>query len=351
VNTNKSSPVSRKSIQLLEELSAAIEAGMHRQLDSSSGPLYDMVKYQLGWISPKGELPTMHQSKRNLGSFCLFTSLLLGGSISQSLPVAIGIELAAEFNQIHHAIQQGDPKTDSGDTLWWLWGPAQAINAGDGMHILSRLSLNRLTENGIEDKLHLEALRTLDQSILTHCEGQYLYLNFQERIDITVKQYMAMAEKKEGSFLSAALQLASLTATSTQHRLGLLETIGVQLGIAKQISSDLSFLSSAFDQDNSSVLISEIANKNKLLPVVYAIETGTLNQKRKLGSIYFKKFLEKDDMTEIQTVLSDTHAIEYSTKVRSDLLQQSLEELIKIEYNKDMGKLIPSVLEIILSKK
>ena len=206
------------------------------------------------------------------------------------------------------------------------------------MHILSRLSLNRLTENGIEDKLHLEALRTLDQSILTHCEGQYLYLNFQERIDITVKQYMAMAEKKEGSFLSAALQLASLTATSTQHRLDLLETIGVQLGIAKQISSDLSFLSSAFDQDNSSVLISEIANKNKLLPVVYAIETGTLNQKRKLGSIYFKKFLEKDDMTEIQTVLSDTHAIEYSTKVRSDLLQQSLEELVKIEYNKDMAR-------------
>jgi len=351
VDTNKTFPISAKSVQLLEELSAAIETGMHAQLDSSSGPLYDMVKYQLGWISQTGEIPTIHQSNRDLGSFCLFTSLLLGGTISQTLPAAIGIELASEFNQIHHAIQQGDPKTASGDTLWWLWGPAQAINAGDGMHILSRLSLNGLTESGIPDEVKLEALRTLDRSILTHCEGQYLYLNFQERIDITVKQYMAMAEKKEGSFFSAALQLAALTAMSRKRSLDLLETIGIRLGIAKQISSDLSFLNSAFDQNNSSVLISEIANKNKLLPVVYAIETGTLSQKRKLGSIYFKKFLEKDDMTEIQTVLSDTHAIEYSTKVRSDLLQQSLEELVKIEYNTDMGQLIPSVLDIILSKK
>ena len=56
-------------------------------------------------------------------------------------------------------------------------------------------------------------------------------------------------------------------------------------------------------------------------------------------------------MAEIQTVLSDTHAIEYSTKVRSDLLQQSLEELTKIEYNKDMGELIPSILDIVLLKK
>lgn len=350
MDTNKTFPVSKKSIQLLEELSSAIEAGMHAQLDSSSGPLYDMVKYQLGWVSPTGELSSIHQPKRHLGSLSLFTSLLLGGSVSQTLPAAIGIELAAEFNQIHHAIQQGDPKTESGDTLWWLWGPAQAINAGDGMHILSRLSLDELP-NGAQDKLKLDALRTLDQSILTHCEGQYLYLSYQERIDISVKQYMAMAEKKEGSFLSASLQLAALTSQSTQGRLDLLETIGVQLGIVKQVTSDLSFLSKAFDQSNSSMLISEIANKNKLLPVVYAIETGTLSQKRKLGSIYFKKFLEKDDMAEIQTVLSDTHAIEYSTKVRSDLLQQSLEELTKIEYNKDMGELIPSILDIVLLKK
>ena len=351
MGTNTTLPISEQSSNLLEELRAAIETGIHDQLDSCSGPLYDMVKYQLGWVNQSGEISTIYQPKRHLGSFCLFISLLLGGSVSRTLPAAIGIELAAEFNQIHHAIQQGDPKTQSGDTLWWLWGPAQAINAGDGMHILSRLALDGLTRGGIEDKVKLAALRTLDKATLVHCEGQYLYLNYQERIDITVKQYTTMAEKKEGSFLAAALQLAAMTSTFTEESSDSLEPIGIQLGIVKQITSDLALLDSTFNENASGILISELANKNKLLPIVYAIETGTLSQKRKLGSIYYKKFLEKDDMNEIQTVLSDTHAIEHSNQIRSDLLQKSLEELAKFEYNKDVEQLIPSILEIILSKK
>ena len=337
-----------KAKQLLEEFRVDIESEIELNLTNCTGPLYDMIKYQLGSID--SDQSTRRRPHHYLGSLCLFSALSLGGSRQLTLPAAVAVELATEFNTIHHDIQQGEPKAGTRDTVWWLWGPAQAINAGDGMHILSRLALNKLPIVRLGYPRKLAALRTLDESILAHCEGQFLYLSYQERIDISVKQYVSMAEKKEGSFLSAALKLGLITSNSSESISDEFAQIGSRLGVVKQIISDLSILRTAFTQSKNNLLTPEIANKTKLLPVVYAIQNGTVGQKRQLGSIYYKKFLEPEDINTVQQVLLDTKAIEYSCQLKENLLESSLEELSKIEYNSDIAYMFPQILEIILSE-
>ena len=52
--------------------------------------------------------------------------------------------MSLAFLQIHDDVQSGSPQRAGRDTVWWKWGPAQAINAGDGMYAMARVALFRL---------------------------------------------------------------------------------------------------------------------------------------------------------------------------------------------------------------
>ena len=60
------------------------------------------------------------------------------------------------------------------ETVWWKWGPAQAINAGDGMHALARLALFGLQDAGLSAGSTFRAVQILDEAGLRTCEGRFL---------------------------------------------------------------------------------------------------------------------------------------------------------------------------------
>ena len=64
---------------------------------------------------------------------CLLACEACGGP-DVALPAAAAVELVQGFTEIHDDVQGGIPTRDGRDAVWWVWGPAQAINAGDGMH-------------------------------------------------------------------------------------------------------------------------------------------------------------------------------------------------------------------------
>ena len=97
---------------------------------------------------------------------------------------------------IHNDIEDGNTERAGRPSVWWNWGPAQAINAGDGMHAMARLALFGLSEKDVDPKRVASAIRALDEAAVKICEGEYADIANQERMSMTVASYLEMVDDR-----------------------------------------------------------------------------------------------------------------------------------------------------------
>lgn len=281
------------------ELSDSVDAELNRIINIREVPLYGMMSYHMGWTEGENVPRSASVRERVHGVLCMLAAQAFGADSSNAIPAAAAVELVHNFTLIHDDVQGGNPQRDNRDAVWWVWGPAQAINAGDGMHALARLALFGLLEKGVSNEALFEAVHVMDESSLKACEGRFMDLEAQERIDLSLDAYLKMARSKTGALLSCALRLGGIVASRDEDSLTSLGECGEHLGIVAQIRSDLNEL---WGSDTANV---EILNKKKLLPVVYAMEKADFGQKRRLGEIYFKRVLDKDDAAKLRETLEE----------------------------------------------
>ena len=279
------------------DLSGRVDAELRDIVNSRNMPLYDMMSYHLGWGDRQGRPTEQTTKERRHGVLCLLAASAVGGDIDTAIPAAAAIELVDNFCAIHDDVQTGNPARDNRDAVWWVWGPAQAINAGDGMHALARLALLGLLERGVSSETTFRAVQLLDQSSLQSCEGRFLELESQERIDMSVDAYLKMAALKSGSLLSCAMKLGAAV-HEKETVLDAFAQCGESLGVAMEIKSDINVL---YDEEAGPT--AEAMNKTKMLPIVYALEKASISEKRALGEIYFKRVLDGDDVVKVREIV------------------------------------------------
>jgi geranylgeranyl diphosphate synthase type I len=260
---------------------------------------------------------------RRHGVACLVAALATSGSYEVALPAAAAVEMVASFVEIHDDIQGGHPARNGRDAVWWVWGPAQAINAGDGMHALARLVMLDLQNGGVNPEVTFRASQLLDEASLEMCEGRFKDMEAQERIDMSVATYLEMARAKSGSLMAGAMRLGALVGSGGNDEIAeAFGACGAELGIAMQAAGDVSELVPASDgPETEGPLSEEVLNKKKLLPVVHAIQNAGASERRRLGDVYFKRVLEPADVVEVQKLVEELggreHAIEVSSEHRA----------------------------------
>lgn len=288
----------------------ALEQELRSVLSGQEGLLDNMLLYQLGWMDEQGNPMSGLSGERLHPLLCFLSCESLAGDYEAAPPAAAAVELVHNYSLIHEDVQAGSPNRGDRPTIWWIWGPGQAINAGDGMHALARLALMRLQERGMPVARVMEAMRLMDQSCLTMCEGQYLDLSFQEKLDVGVEPYLKMAAGRTGALMSCAMGLGALAATEDGAAVEAFKKCGENIGVAYQMRRDIDDLQGSRDGGPSG----DVLNKKKLLPIVYAMATGDVSLKRELGTIYFKRVLEPPDVEQVTGILARVGALEYTQK-------------------------------------
>ena len=288
-------------------------------------PLYRMMGYHMGWLDEYGEAAEGETGKRIRPTLSLLACEALGGDVKAALPAAAAVELVHNFSLIHDDIQDGNSERHNRPTVWWVWGPAQAINAGDGMHALARLALLRQTGEGMSPERTLKAVGLLDQACLRLCEGQYLDLTYQERVDISQDAYFKMVEGKTAALISCAAELGAVMSSAEEPVEQAMAQFGAKLGTAFQIRDDI--LDLWGQQDTGKPLAGDILNKKKSLPIVYAIENASGAERRTLGDVYFKRVMEPEDIDKIIEVLETLGAREFCQAKADALCDEAIQSL------------------------
>jgi len=302
----------------------ALERELRSSLEGQDGLLHNMLLYQLGGVDEDGT-PLASLSVECLHPYlCLLACESLGGELSQALIAAAAVELVHQYAIIHEDVQEGSPNRGHRPTVWWVWGPGQAINAGDGMHAVARLTLMRLHQQGMPVDRVLKAMELLDRSSLSLCEGQHMDLVFQERLDPSVDSYVRMAERKAGALVACAMGLGALTATEDESVLTAFRECGRQIGVAWQMGRDIRDLATSTGQDGPS---DNLLNKKKLLPIVRTLEAGETSLKRELGTMYFKRILDPEDVHRIVAILEESSAMKFSRGLLESHCEKALDAL------------------------
>ena len=194
-----------------------------------------MASYHLGWTDATGHPSGGGGGKFLRGTLALWAAERCGGRLDDALGVAAAVEWLHNFTLVHDDIQDGDRERRHRPTVWAVWGPAQGINAGDGMHAVA---YRALLSGGGSPSARLRAAAAVNDAILTVIEGQCLDLALEGQIDTSAAAYLRLARAKTGALLGAALQAGALVGGAGVRQAARLRQAGVELGVAFQIRDD-----------------------------------------------------------------------------------------------------------------
>jgi geranylgeranyl diphosphate synthase type I len=295
---------------ILEEYSAYTDGQMRAVLNNRKrvGRLYDMMKYHLGWLDEDFRECRAPRGKSLRSTMCLLACEAVSGDLNQALPAAAAVELLHNFSLIHDDIEDGDVKRRHRDTLWKLWGVPQAINTGDAMDIVANLSLLEL-KGTVKPAMMIDIIGIFNETVIELCEGQYLDMDFQNRSDVSVDEYIAMVSGKTAALIEASTAIGAMVATEDRDVIARFGTFGRKIGIAFQIRDDILGIWGDPESTGKSAK-NDIRNKKKSLPVLYAMEKSA--HRDELKDIYAKEKLTDGDIARVSDIFTEAGALEYT---------------------------------------
>ena len=309
------------SLPQYEKYRGALDGELKEVFSSRQGFLYDVLRYHLGWSDERGNAEDNSAPLHFPAILALATCEALSSDFQSALPAAAGVELVYNFTLVHGDVQSGRPESGDRPSIWWVWGPAQAINAGDGLHALGRTTTMRLAQRGVPPKQVLRAVESLDRACLVLCEGQYMDLEFQDRLMVTSAAYFDMIGRKTGALTGCSAESGALAGGADEAGCARFRDMGTKLGMAWQVSRDVLDL---WGNQVDGMTASNALHKKKSLPLIHTLENAPLAAKRELGNIYMKRVLDPEDVSRLVEILDQADARTFAEGKAEELVDQAL---------------------------
>lgn len=300
----------------------AIEAELRSCVGDNSSPLYDMIRYHLGWVDRHGQNVHLPGGKMLRPILCLLSCHAVGGDYRSALPAAAAIEMVHNFSLIHDDIQDRSSHRRHRATLWSIWGEAQAINAGDGLHVLAHLALARLPAVGIAPDRILATMELLDRASLDLCEGQYLDISFEAESAIDLASYLRMIGKKTAALLAASTRIGAMLGTDDSKKIEGLCLFGKELGMAFQIQDDILGIWGV-QQSTGKPALDDIRARKKSLPIVYAMASAAGEGRRTLEKSLAFRQLDEQRVAAVLAILEETGSRDYCQSLARSYWEQA----------------------------
>ncbi|HKX65769.1 MAG TPA: polyprenyl synthetase family protein [Intrasporangium sp.] len=201
--------------------------------------------YLSGDLSPYLEVPaTEYLDRGGKGlrpALCLATCSAFGGDVEKALPSAAAIELLHTAFLVHDDVEDDSDLRRGEPTLHRKYGPALAINAGDGLAVVA-LGALRDNERALGRRLAARVWSEFDFMARQTVDGQARELGWRRdgRTDLTPDDYLDLIMKKTCWYTTLLpLRVGALVGSRGALDLEPMLRFGFYLGAAFQIRDDV----------------------------------------------------------------------------------------------------------------
>ncbi|MGY5351608.1 polyprenyl synthetase family protein [Wenyingzhuangia sp. IMCC45533] len=157
----------------------------------------------------------------------------LGKDYKDGLNAALAIEVFHNFTLLHDDIMDAAPLRRGQKTVHQKWDVNTAILSGDAMMILANQYLEYYSGDTYKKLMVL-----FQKTALEVCEGQQYDMDFENRNDVTVEEYIEMIRLKTSVLVAAALKMGAIIAEISDKEADALYDYGLNLGLAFQLQDD-----------------------------------------------------------------------------------------------------------------
>jgi geranylgeranyl diphosphate synthase type II len=216
-----------------------------------------------------------------------------GGDYHKALPAAAAIEFYHNFTLVHDDIIDEADIRRNATTVHKAFGVNKAILAGDAM----LLHAFHLLQAG-EETLDVDLLRTFENTAAQVIEGEQYDVDFEDREEVSLEEYIEMIRLKTSVLLGAALKMGAIVGGASIADREAIYRFGLNLGLAFQIKDD--YLDSFGDQKTFGKKIGgDILQNKKTFLLCMALKKADQTERETI----FELFNEKDERRKIEGMI------------------------------------------------
>ena len=165
---------------------------------------------------------------------CVLMANELYASITEdALHAASAIELFHNFTLIHDDIMDNAPLRRGKQTVHEKWNMPTAILSGDVMNVYAYQHLAK-----VHPKYLQAILQVFNTTAIEVCEGQQMDMDFEQRDDVSIAEYILMITLKTSVLLAAALKIGAILGGATDSATNMIYEFGKNIGISFQLKDD-----------------------------------------------------------------------------------------------------------------
>ena len=289
-------------------------------IPSTPGNLYDPITYFLG-LGGKKMRPVL----------TLMGCELFQSNYSPAKGAAMAVELFHNFSLIHDDIMDDAPLRRGNETVHEKWNSNIGILSGDALLVIAYQQLA-----GYEPTTLTKLFPLFNQTAIEVCEGQQHDMDFEERDDVSIDEYIQMIKFKTAVLLGCSLQMGAIVGGANESDSKELYNFGVNLGLAFQLQDDILDVYADQNKFGKQVGGDIIANKKTYL-LLKAFEDASSAQKDQLNILA----TETDLVAKVNGVKSVYADLDIKAKAESkmdDYYQIALKNLAAINISDEKKK-------------
>jgi geranylgeranyl diphosphate synthase type II len=226
------------------------------------------------------------------------------------------------------------------------WDVNTGILSGDAMLILAYQYFEQY-----EPSVFRDLAKLFSKTALEVCEGQQWDVDFENREDVTLTEYLKMIQYKTAVLLGAAMKMGAIIAQTSTQNAHLIYDFGLHLGIAFQLQDD--YLDAYGNPETFGKQVGgDIIENKKTYLYLKAIEYATVEQKEQLLHLYSIK--PQDNFEKIESVKElfiATGASAATQNAIQEYTQKAFDTLNKLEIHPDKKSILRAFGENLMGRK
>lgn len=206
-----------------EYLNRVNDAVSHIEYPASPWGLYEPIAYTMSL-----------GGKRIRPSLVLMSCDAFGGDVESAVAPAIGLEMFHNFTLLHDDVMDKADIRRGKPTVHVKWNDNTAILSGDAMLTIATQYIAKAPA-----AVMAQAMSLYNKTAMEIYEGQQYDMEFEQRMDVTVDEYIDMIRLKTSVLLGCACKMGAIIAGASSEDAERIYRFGELVGLAFQLQDDL----------------------------------------------------------------------------------------------------------------
>jgi geranylgeranyl diphosphate synthase type II len=307
----------------------------NQSIDKEPKNLYEPITYILG-LGGKRMRPVL----------TLMAAEVFDADYKIALPAAMAVEVFHNFSLVHDDIMDDAPLRRGQVTVHEKWSINTGILSGDAMLILAYQYFEQY-----EPTVFRDLAKLFSKTALEVCEGQQWDVDFEERSNVTIPEYLKMIEYKTAVLVAAAMKMGAIVAKTSEKEADLIYDFGLNLGLAFQLQDD--YLDAFGDPETFGKQVGgDIIENKKTYLYLKAIEFSSEEKATELLQLFGLQL--EDNLEKIETakaIFNESGASKATQEAIEMYTFKAFETLEKMDINAEKKAVLRTFGENLMGRK